>query len=91
MHGNSYKKSKQQAKKLLQLFSLQGARRHSYLYLSKTQVKKLAFSMALASSPTMLILDEPTQGIDVESSKELWKNLLVHFTLYHILYTIQCL
>jgi ABC-type multidrug transport system ATPase subunit len=65
-----------QAKMLMQLFSLSGAKRHSYLWLSSTQIKKLAMAMALASSPTVLILDEPCVGMDRESSEQLWRYLI---------------
>jgi ABC-type multidrug transport system ATPase subunit len=62
---------------LLQLFNLTGAKRHSHLHLSSTHKKKLAMAMALASHPSFLVLDEPTNGMDVETVKQFWRNLQV--------------
>jgi len=42
-----------------------------YRTLSKVQQKRLAFALAIAHRPSVLILDEPTTGLDVQSRVEL--------------------
>ena len=44
--------------------------------LSGGEQQKLAFSLSLASKPKMLLLDEPTKGLDAVSKKELGDYLL---------------
>lgn len=39
------------------------------------QQQRLRFAMALLSDPGMLMLDEPTTGMDVEGRREFWKSI----------------
>jgi len=49
-----------------------GARRHSqFRELSAGQQRRLALALAVAHRPALLLLDEPTAGLDVESRTEL--------------------
>ena len=43
--------------------------------LSEGNKRKLTLSIALMNKPSLLLLDEPTTGIDPESRRIIWKNL----------------
>jgi ABC-2 type transport system ATP-binding protein len=44
--------------------------------LSKGQRKQLALALALAPSPELLVLDDPTLGLDAIARRELWEELV---------------
>ena len=43
--------------------------------LSEGNKRKLTLSIALMNNPSLLLLDEPTTGVDPESKRIIWKNL----------------
>ncbi len=43
--------------------------------LSGGQVRRVEFAMAIAGNPEILFLDEPTEGMDLESRQEFWLRL----------------
>lgn len=57
---------------LLTQFHLQEKSHQSYYRLSGGMQKRLLIAKAMVSKPEVLILDEPTAGIDVEQRHELW-------------------
>jgi ABC-2 type transport system ATP-binding protein len=61
------------ADELLQVTGLGGARHRLGGQLSGGMRRKLAVSMALLHAPELLILDEPTTGVDPVSRVELWR------------------
>jgi ABC-type multidrug transport system ATPase subunit len=61
------------ADELLQLTGLARARHRLGGQLSGGMQRKLAVSMALLHAPELLILDEPTTGVDPVSRVELWR------------------
>jgi ABC-2 type transport system ATP-binding protein len=61
------------AGELLQVTGLSGARHRLGGQLSGGMRRKLAVSMALLHTPELLILDEPTTGVDPVSRVELWR------------------
>jgi ABC-2 type transport system ATP-binding protein len=43
--------------------------------LSGGQQKRVLFALAISGDPDLLILDEPTVGLDVEARRALWKQI----------------
>ncbi|HEX2060592.1 MAG TPA: ABC transporter ATP-binding protein, partial [Thermoanaerobaculia bacterium] len=54
---------------------LQGLERRKYGELSGGQQKRVLFALAICGNPDLLVLDEPTVGLDVESRRALWKQI----------------
>jgi len=76
-HGGYYgmKKSdrKERIEELLEVFSLTDKADTNTRLLSGGMKRRVVLARALMHHPKMLILDEPTAGVDVELRLELWK------------------
>ncbi|HEY8108657.1 MAG TPA: ABC transporter ATP-binding protein [Patescibacteria group bacterium] len=75
-HGGYYgmpkKLRKKRIEELLDAFSLQDKRKQNPRGLSGGMRRRLVIARALMHDPQMLVLDEPTAGVDVELRLELW-------------------
>jgi len=68
-------KSKRRSMGILKMMGLED-KAHSYVRsLSGGMRRRLMVAKAMVHSPPILILDEPTAGVDVELRKQLWKNV----------------
>ncbi len=76
LYGMSKEDRERQAEKLLKLFKLEDAGNKLFKFYSKGMKRKLTIAAALIHYPQVLFLDEPTTGIDVESSRQIRKLLL---------------
>lgn len=71
--GMNKKDRKERVAELLDAFSLTAKRNESTRTLSGGMKRRLTLARALMHRPRLLILDEPTAGVDVELRLELWQ------------------
>ncbi len=70
--GISAKESKPRAKKLLTALGLWDKRNNKARELSGGMKRRLMIARALIHKPRLLILDEPTAGVDIELRRSMW-------------------
>jgi ABC-2 type transport system ATP-binding protein len=60
---------------MLDTFDLQSHREKKFQFLSGGLKRRAMLAKAMMHNPDVLILDEPTAGVDVETRQALWKFL----------------
>src|SRR5919197_2362188 len=73
--GMRRKQRRERAKELLEVFSLTAKKDDGTRTLSGGMRRRLVLARALGPRPRLLILDEPTAGVDLELRRELWSYL----------------
>jgi ABC-2 type transport system ATP-binding protein len=71
LYGMRKEERESKARQLLSRFKLDTAGKRPFKAYSKGMRRKLTIAAALIHSPKVLVLDEPTTGIDVESSRQI--------------------
>lgn len=74
-YGLSRKKAKENAEKYLRLLDLWDKRGSRARSLSGGMKRRLMIARALVHEPKLLILDEPTAGVDIELRRSMWEIL----------------
>jgi ABC-2 type transport system ATP-binding protein len=74
-HGIGRRDAVRRADELLELFGLATKANGRAYELSGGMQRRLVIARALAHRPRLLILDEPTAGVDVELRSEIWRLL----------------
>lgn len=75
LKGTSGKRLKQRAESLLRTFDLWDRRRDEPQEFSRGMQQKLAIACALIADPPILLLDEPTLGLDVQAARTVREQL----------------
>lgn len=76
LFASFYGLSRRRVEEVLQIVGLEEKRKAYTMNLSGGQRQRLALGIALLNQPPILLLDEPTTGLDPNSRRELWELLI---------------
>lgn len=74
-YGLPSKTARQRTEKTLRAMQLWDRRKHTARSLSGGMKRRLMIARALVHEPKLLILDEPTAGVDIEIRRSMWEYL----------------
>ncbi len=77
LEGLSRKQAKERTMEVLQFFGLEDRASANVYELSGGMKRRLAISRALLTQPPVVVLDEPTTGLDPQSRNRVWEQLAV--------------
>jgi ABC-2 type transport system ATP-binding protein len=72
---STYYRNPMRADDVLAAAGLENLRDRKYAELSGGQKQRVLFALAICGNPDLLVLDEPTVGLDVEARRMLWDEL----------------
>lgn len=72
LRGLSRSQARRECERLLEIWGIQDLRHKNNLHLSGGQRRLLLLAIAMAGSPPVLILDEPTNDLDPLRRKQVW-------------------
>ena len=75
LFASFYSLEKERAREVIEIIQLGSKRSTWVLHLSGGQRQRLALGVAILPIPKILILDEPTTGLDPNARRDLWKIL----------------
>lgn len=75
LHGADKLSAEKNLKKLSEIFSLNEILKKKYRNLSGGQKRRCEIAAALMHTPEILILDEPTTGLDPSARKDVWNTI----------------
>lgn len=73
--GLSYREAIKRTKEVLGFFNLESRANASIHALSGGMKRRLAIARAMMASPQLLVMDEPTTGLDPQSRNRVWEQL----------------
>ena len=76
LFASFYELRKERIEEVINLIELDDKRKSYTVNLSGGQRQKLAIGIALLNNPKILLLDEPTTGLDPNARREIWSILL---------------
>ncbi|MCX6231932.1 MAG: ABC transporter ATP-binding protein [Bacteroidetes bacterium] len=76
LFASFYGEKKARVTEVIQLINLEEKRKSYVVNLSGGQRQRLALGIALLNHPKVLILDEPTTGLDPNARRDIWRILL---------------